>query len=89
MTEQTKAQRLADKLSDIPFIGFFAHGQLGTEDSGVCKEAAAELRRLDALNAELVEALEEIAEWTERYTTSGHPISTVARRVIDKAKEQT
>ena len=76
MTEQTKAQRLADNL--IKHLG-----------GNTANEAAAELRRLDALNAELVEALKEIAEWTERYTTPGHPISTVARRVIDKAKEQT
>ena len=82
MTEQTKAQRLADEIYEAAedYVLF---------DKDMGYEAAAELRRLDALNAELVKALEEIAEWTEKYTTPGHPISTVARRVIDKAKEQT
>ena len=36
---------------------------------------------------ELVEALKEIAEWTERYTTPGHPISTVARAALAKLEE--
>lgn len=49
-TKQPEALRLADALNGIPFIGFFAHGQLGTEDSGVCKEAATELRRLHEEN---------------------------------------
>lgn len=43
---------------------------------------------LDKVNQELVEALEEIAEWTERYTSAGHPISTVARAILAKHKEQ-
>ena len=37
---------------------------------------------------ELLAALREIAEWTERYTTPGHPISTVARAAIAKAEKQ-
>jgi len=49
------------------------------------EEAAAELRRLHEVNAELVEALNDIAEWTERYTTPGHPISTVAKAALRKA----
>ena len=35
---------------------------------------------------ELLAALEDIAQWTERYTQPGHPISTVARRAIASAK---
>ena len=35
---------------------------------------------------ELLSALREIAEWTERYTTPGHPISTVARAAIAKVE---
>ena len=35
---------------------------------------------------ELLAALREIAEWTERYTTPGHPISTAARAVIAKVE---
>jgi len=34
----------------------------------------------------LLAALEDIAQWTERYTQPGHPISTVARRAIASAK---
>ena len=34
---------------------------------------------------ELLEALKDIAEWTERYTAPGHPIATVARAAIAKA----
>jgi hypothetical protein len=35
---------------------------------------------------DLLTALHEIAEWTDRYTTPGHPISTVARAAIAKAR---
>lgn len=48
-------------------------------------EAAIELRRLHEVNQELLKALKEIADWTERYTSAGHPISTVARAAIDYA----
>lgn len=52
MTEQSKAQRLAERLDLWDYYEF---------DAGLhCPDAAAELRRLDALNTELVEALEEI-----------------------------
>ena len=34
----------------------------------------------------LLAALEDIAQWTERYTQPGHPISTVARRAIASVK---
>ena len=78
---QSKALRLADEIDPLT--------RHTAPDHLACKVAADELRRLDTLVGELVEALEEIAEWTERYTTPGHPISTVARRAIDKAKEQT
>ena len=37
----------------------------------------------------LLAALEDIAQWTERYTQPGHPISTVARRAIASAKGAT
>ncbi len=56
-----------------------------TEEGESWWEDAAELRRLHEVNAELVEALREIAEWTDRYTTPGHPVSTVAKAAIAKA----
>jgi hypothetical protein len=52
---------------------------------------AAELRRMHKANQDLLDALRGIAEWTERYTTPGHPISTVSRAAIERAhgiKEQ-
>ena len=30
----------------------------------------------------LRKALTEIAEWTDRYTSQGHPVSTVAKRAL-------
>ena len=80
MTEQTKAQRLADILQHkIPSIE--------------CLEvSAAELRRLDALNAELVEALEE-AEFVLDNNPMVYPEKSNAiaraRVTLAKAKEQT
>ena len=41
--------------------------------------------RLIAAAPELLEALKDIAEWTERYTAPGHPIATVAQAAIAKA----
>ena len=69
MTEQTKAQRLADAL-DLVWTG------------GLAPEAAAELRRLDALNAELVEAL-------EAALSDDQPYIEKCRAALAKAKEQT
>lgn len=72
--EQPKALLLANILEhQIPSID--------------CLEiAAAELRRLHWANQALLKALKEIAEWTDRYTTAGHPILTVARAAIAKAE---
>jgi len=70
MTEQTKAQRLADQLERMV---------LSTKWD---KEAAAELRRLDALNAEMVLAL-------EAALSDDHPYIKKCRAALAKAKEQT
>jgi len=40
---------------------------------------------LIAAAPDLLKALQEICEWTERYTAPGHPIATVAKRAIAKA----
>lgn len=75
MTEQTKAQRLADFLGYMP-VAFPT--QL---------EAAAELRRLDALNAELVAALGEAHDLClDAYCSQAREVIVHA---LDKAKEQT
>ena len=75
MDKQPTALRIADLLE------FSKHYSL-------VHIAAAELRRLHQVNQELVEALKEIAEWTERYTSAGHPISTVARAALAKHRGQ-
>lgn len=41
--------------------------------------------RMIAATPDLLEALREICEWTERNTSPGHPIITVAKRAIAKA----
>jgi len=48
MTQQPEALRLADELDEKP------------DSDGHCRQAAAELRRLHAVNAQLLEALEEL-----------------------------
>jgi hypothetical protein len=53
MTEKTEALRLADELDGIP---------LADMTEALADDAAAELRRLHALNGELLEAL----RWIER-----------------------
>ncbi len=57
MNAQPEALELAEKLEAVPFIGFIYDGLPGTEDPVLCKQAAAELRRLHEVNSELVEAL--------------------------------
>ena len=70
MTEQTKALRLADILQHkIPSIECL-------------EQTAAELRRLDALNAELVEAVESAL-------SDDQPYIEKCRTALAKAKEQT
>lgn len=81
MTEKSKAQRLADILQHkIPSIECL-------------EQSAAELRRLDALNAELVEALTYMVIVAEEYKwpVKGEHLMpmTFARAALAKAKEQT
>ena len=85
MNEKSKAQRLADIL------------QYKIPSMECLEEAAAELRRLDALNAELVEALN--LAWTNHglMLMSDPPrdawkhfcVDAAIRNVLAKAKEQT
>jgi hypothetical protein len=85
MTEQTEAQRIAD---------WFEGGYGGCE-----MEAAAELRRLEAVNAQLLEALDGLEKEFRRvypiyyYAEPwGHETNVplqVARAAIAAAKEQS
>lgn len=77
MTEQTKAQRLADTLERMV---------LSTKWD---KEAAAELRRLDALVSELVEALERLARLGNGDQYGNSIGNDIAKAALAKAKEQT
>ena len=75
MTEQTKAQRLADEFD--------------ATKSYLGSRAAAELRRLDALNAELVEALEKLARLGNGDQYGNSIGNDIAKAALAKAKEQT
>lgn len=78
MTEQTKAQRLADEFDNGDPI---AHTNQWKE------EAAAELRRIDALVCELVEALGEAHDLClDAYCSQAREVIVHA---LDKSKEQT
>ncbi len=50
-------------------------------------EQSAELERLRKDAERMQKALSDIAEWTDRYTTPGHPISTIARAAIAKERQ--
>jgi len=43
----------------------------------------AENEKLKAEIAKLRKSMLEICEWTERYTSPGHPITTVAKRALE------
>lgn len=75
---QTKAQRLADA---------FDNGSPSAHTNRWKEEAAAELRRLDELNAELVEAVANLIKVKGRHNTEIAYQRLVA--AYDKAKGQT
>jgi hypothetical protein len=80
MTEQTKAERLADALADHTGV------TLAQMD-----KAAAELRRLSAVNAELLEAVRTLLPIAARViqgTTDGEPMLKQARAAIARATEE-
>jgi hypothetical protein len=84
MTQQTEASRLADLLEAVPFVGFVFNEQPGTEDPGLAKEAAAELRRLEAVNAQMLEALKYLQDWFD----FGPIANDKARAAIEAAQVQ-
>jgi hypothetical protein len=83
MTQQTEAQRLAAALDAL----------LGYRGINVdVGKAAAELRRLDAVNAQLLEALKFIADRQDLMfaeCSDAEEIIEVARAAIKAAKEQS
>ena len=52
--------------------------------SALAQQASTDTARITRLE----NGLREIAEWTERYTTPNHPISTIARRLLTSPLEQ-
>lgn len=72
MTEQTKAERLADALADHTGVTLAQMDQ-----------AAAELRRLSTVNAELLDALKNYVDGC----SVGVNATDVARAAIKKAEE--
>lgn len=51
------------------------------------REKAAMVDELQKRAERMQKALSDIAEWTDRYTTPGHPISTIARAAIAKERQ--
>ena len=77
MTQQPQALQLADALERcLPHDSYELHTQ---------QEAAAELRRLHSVNAQLLEALEQIIDLPE----DSRIHYKVARRAIAAAKEKS
>jgi hypothetical protein len=66
MTEQSTALRLADDLEDAALPTF------------IVKPAAAELRRLHALNGELLKTL----KWLDRWL-GGKPMTECSSRILE------
>ncbi len=99
MTEQTESQRLADEIGEDYCRCLPAYKDRGRIDPQ-CEScntkdwrhrAAAELRRLEAVNAQLLESLKSLAaadfgagEWTE----SAEQAALKARAAITAAKEK-
>ena len=82
MTQQPEALRLADRLD------LYATGDAHQQD---IEQAAAELRRLHAVNAQLLEALEFIANRQNLMfaeCSDAEEIIEVARAAIAAAKEK-
>lgn len=80
MTEQTKAQRLAERLDLRDYYEF---------DAGLhCPDAAAELRRLDGLVGELVEALVEAGDFVQPFNRADELLGKIDA-ALAKAKEKT
>ncbi len=72
MAEQTEAQKLADELERrFPKSG---------------KQAAAELRRLHAVNAQLLEALEDLERTAGQPAMADDPVRVKALAAIKAAK---
>lgn len=80
MTEQTKAQRLAEE---------FDNGEPIAHTNQWKEEVSAELRRLDALVSELAVALEDVLSLDALREVDGYKAHEDAAKVLAKTQEQT
>lgn len=70
MTQQPEALRLADAMQELD--GLFSR-------TGACGEAAAELRRLHEVNAELLNALKRIVDEPNNTMSDGKALKEIIR----------
>ena len=95
MTEQTKAQRLAAKIDPYGEDEAEAAAELRRLDQSeregwrYADELEQERKRLAALNAELVEALEKLARLGNGDQYGNSIGNDIAKAALAKAKEQT
>lgn len=61
-------------------------GEIAYTTNDYLREKAAEADELRKDAERMRNALVDIADWTDRYTKPGHPISTVARAAIAQGK---
>jgi hypothetical protein len=64
----------------------YTHSIPATELASL-REKAAMVDELQKRAERMQKALSDIAEWTDRYTTPGHPIANIARAAIAKERQ--
>ena len=82
---------MADKQPEALLIRLDLLGENSVSSYGIpiCAEAAAELRRLHEVNAELIEALKYMMEWQVKNVDKWHNSAyDNAAAVLDKAEEK-
>ena len=80
--EKLKAENEALRFKALAAIGPRVKQSYEREIKGLEDQIEAQAKRI----AELEKGLTEISEWTKRYTSTGHPISTVADRLLAESK---
>ena len=65
---------------------WLAANSIPAAELATLRENAAMVDELQERAERMQKALSDIAEWTDRYTTPGHPVSTIARAAIAHGK---
>lgn len=88
---EAQAKRIAELEEHVTKLGsgsrqhlYQAFARRYREILSLRRENEAQAKKI----AELEKGLTEISEWTKRYTSTGHPISTVADRLLSVSKNQ-